>query len=548
MDKRNAQDEDGVERGSRIVSSTRPRTKRGRRFIITIGINKYREQIQLSNAVSDAEGMHKLFTEIGFDAPVPPLLDAAATKERIEQLINDQLADIITEDDTLVAFFAGHGVSRKIGKRTMGYLVPVDATDTQWSSYLRIDHFLDNLNLLSAKHIFVILDACHSGFALSNQLVQWRSGKQRYENALLQRRGRYILTSAMEDQLALDSGIMPGHSLFTGTLIEGVRSGKATTHKKGWITASELCFYTQAQVMENSRESQIPRFGRFAPHTDQGGELILNAIPNLDDDGGKSRDKQRVSSELLKWLQRIIAILLLCIVLLTSLLTIPSIRNEVRRYQARSQSDLVLINDQTVNFRQDNENLYRIVEKTSPTGLSYRIPPYRIEKTEVSNQQYQMCVEAEVCVDPDIPSTKNRDHAVSGVDATEAETYCAWIGRTLPTEVQWELALGDDTSNSVDHRQLDKLSVQPVAEQLHVSPLGVINLLGNVSEWTRTWGTQLSKRPYNPNDVWDGRSDNFDATAHLIYRGDSYGNEPSRSSRMAGKSSELFGIRCVEEE
>ena len=71
------------------------------------------------------------------------------------------------------------------------------------------------------KHLLVILDACHSGIALDT--VIWRDAGLGSDGAiepLRARRSRRIITSALHGQRALDSGPVPGHSLFTGCVIE----------------------------------------------------------------------------------------------------------------------------------------------------------------------------------------------------------------------------------------------------------------------------------------------------------------------------------------
>src|SRR5262249_4852495 len=147
-----------------------------------------------------------------------------------------------------------------------GYLIPCDATSEpdQVATWLDIDAWLRRAALLPARHILVILDACHSGIALA-PVIKWRdvtSWRDTPLNALPARRSRRIIASAGERERALDGGPFPGNSLFTGCLIEGlsggiVRNGRQTT------TGSELGLYVQQRVQTYPGTHQTPDFGTF---------------------------------------------------------------------------------------------------------------------------------------------------------------------------------------------------------------------------------------------------------------------------------------------
>jgi hypothetical protein len=123
------------------------------------------------------------------------------------------------------------------------------------------------------RNIIVVLDACHSGIAL-DPVVHWRhsgSPRDRPLAALAARRSRRVITSALADEVACDSGPVPGHSLFTGCLIEalthGVRAGV------GVISDSELALYLQRRVASYPDTRQTPDFGAFA--FDDRGEMAI---------------------------------------------------------------------------------------------------------------------------------------------------------------------------------------------------------------------------------------------------------------------------------
>src|SRR3990172_4068722 len=78
------------------------------------------------------------------------------------------------------------------------------------------------------------------------------------------------------------------------------------------------------------------------------------------------------------------------------------------------------------------------------------LPGFWIDKFEVTNHQYSLCVADGECEAPRLEESflgieyyANPDYAeypVIYVDFFMAEGYCTWVGRRLPTEAEWEKA------------------------------------------------------------------------------------------------------------
>src|SRR5262249_5389181 len=154
-----------------------------------------------------------------------------------------------------------------------GYLVPVEARGAEvFSEFVDMEQLLRKIGMLPAHHILVVLDACHSGMALGSSMVQYRSGGT-FVSRLAAHRSRRVITSARRGEPALDSGPVPGHSLFTGALIHALTSGQADTDQNGVITFSELALCVQQLVGQASGSRQLPDYGSF--HLDDRGELVL---------------------------------------------------------------------------------------------------------------------------------------------------------------------------------------------------------------------------------------------------------------------------------
>jgi formylglycine-generating enzyme required for sulfatase activity len=187
-----------------------------------------------------------------------------------------------------------------------------------------------------------------------------------------------------------------------------------------------------------------------------------------------------------------------------------------------------------------------------------RVEAFWIDRVEVTNARYAACVEAGACSLPAgaaVNDATKADHPVSIVSWAQAAAYCRWVGKRLPTESEWEKA-----ARGVDARRYpwgsrfepDRVNAGYSAGTAAAgsyaggaSPYGVLDMAGNVWEWTSSL-----YRPY-PYDPGDGREDP-QAPGARVNRGGSwyYGAWYGRTSYRA-TANHLYrriadlGFRCA---
>src|SRR5262249_18004720 len=126
----------------------------------------------------------------------------------------------VQPDDRIIVFFAGHGhtVRGNRGGET-GFLIPVDGKIDDLATLVRWDDLTSNAELIAAKHIFFLMDACYGGLALFRKTLT--PGSKRFLGNMLRRYSRQVLTAGKADEPVADSGgPRPGHSVFTGHVLD----------------------------------------------------------------------------------------------------------------------------------------------------------------------------------------------------------------------------------------------------------------------------------------------------------------------------------------
>ena len=200
---------------------------------------------------------------------------------------------------------------------------------------------------------------------------------------------------------------------------------------------------------------------------------------------------------------------------------------------------------------------------------------YYIDKYEVTNSLYKICVDEGICDQPVNPGVYTdpqfAQYPVTFVKWQMAVDLCEWRGARLPTEAEWEKAargtderaypwgneFGDGKANFCDGKcvlaEADKDSddgyeeAAPVGSYPEgVSPYGVYDMAGNVWEWVADWADieyYASSPETNPLGPENGKE--------RVMRGGSWHDDQSslRSVARAAFHPSLnlreLGIRCA---
>ena len=205
----------------------------------------------------------------------------------------------------------------------------------------------------------------------------------------------------------------------------------------------------------------------------------------------------------------------------------------------KDESEMVYVpsGEFLMGFSGRDAEVIRAISPAAEFSVEGEKPPHKvfldafyIDKHEVTNAQYRKCVEAEVCNAPsDTTYYGNADyaqHPVVYVSWYDADAYCQWAGKRLPTEAEWEKAARDDEERtwpwgntldgnrvnfcdancpewwkhaSVDDRYAHTAPVGSYPEG--ASPYGALDMAGNVWEWVADWygPDYYSQSPYrNP--------------------------------------------------
>jgi eukaryotic-like serine/threonine-protein kinase len=213
------------------------------------------------------------------------------------------------------------------------------------------------------------------------------------------------------------------------------------------------------------------------------------------------------------------------------------------------------------------------------------INAFWVDQLEVTNAMYLLCVQAGKCDLPANWSSEKRtsyfndpaykDYPVVQISWEQANIYCAWAGRHLPTEAQWERAArgddfrtfpwGDEPPGEIyaNYNRLVGDTSRVGSYTAGASPFGALDMAGNVWEWTTDY---FSTQYYASSPLTDPTGPIDSSNNRRVIRGGSYQDEwidirvSKRGSALGpnpnaayedplrnGEHSSKIGFRCTTE-
>jgi formylglycine-generating enzyme required for sulfatase activity len=193
---------------------------------------------------------------------------------------------------------------------------------------------------------------------------------------------------------------------------------------------------------------------------------------------------------------------------------------------------------------------------------------FYMDKREVTNAEYAVCVSGGGCTAPLNSNSRTRgsyygnptynNFPVIWVNWNQANAYCMWLGKRLPTEAEWEYAArgglsgkrypwGDTATACVDGNFNACIGDTSEAESYPANGFGLYDVGGNVWEWVNDWylSTYYTGRP-NPDNDPPGPPTGTDRVA----RGGSWGSISNQRVAFRGYvipsgQGDSVGFRCV---
>jgi formylglycine-generating enzyme required for sulfatase activity len=208
----------------------------------------------------------------------------------------------------------------------------------------------------------------------------------------------------------------------------------------------------------------------------------------------------------------------------------------------------------------DKTNMRPMILRDDRPAHKVFLNAFSIDTHEVTHAQYEAFLKATGHRAPyhwlggKLPEGKGQ-FPIYNVDWEDANAYCQWAGKRLPTEAEWEKAARGGLE-AQDYPHGDKITLAEARYNLSDGPgpvgkfkpnaFGVFDMAGNVSEWVNDWFERTyyeTSPPKNPAGPETGK--------YKMVRGGAWSDGPRRVTVFfrnwvrPNQTTPNIGFRCA---
>jgi formylglycine-generating enzyme required for sulfatase activity len=405
----------------------------------------------LDNSRKDASDVAGVLKQLGFEVTL--VVDTGA-RELAEAV--DRYASTVQPGDVSFFYYSGHGIQ----SGGENYLIPTDFSadkeeDVPYAAYA-LGRLLGRLEKQAPALSVIVLDACRD-----NPFLKKRGGGGGLAG-IEAARGTLVSYATSAGQTASD-GVSGGNGLYTSALLRRLTEPDVDVDAVFKRVREDVNAASHGRQVPWTSTSVIGTFCFAGSGCGQNTPPAANPVPSP-----------------------------------PAVRTLPAVKAETRK-DKKSGEDYVRLPAGALHLgcEPDDHECYG----DEKPGSEARISAVWLGRTEVTAAAYARCLKSGACAPAGTGKGCNGDvagyeeHPINCVDWSQASAYCHWLGGRLPSGAEWEAAAksggghlypwGSDAPVKTRCVYYPSTRTSPVASfPAGASNIGLMDLAGNVSEWT----------------------------------------------------------------